>query len=162
MENPFRHYCPYTIEEIDEIWENGLFVIDTNVLLHIYRYFPRLRDDFFGILEAPQIKSRIFTPFQIAEEFHKDRASVICDQISISQKVESILEKQFRCLEQDLVKAFSHKHHPFISKDDLVATLKTSCSKTLDEIETKKKDYPSLVSHDDYLKRMQAIIMSTL
>lgn len=75
MKGTFYEFYKLPSEKVNEIWEQGLLVVDTNVLLDLYRLGPESRKDlkrsidFFG--------DRIWLPYQTGLEFHRRRESVI-------------------------------------------------------------------------------------
>jgi hypothetical protein len=85
------HYYPPTAEEFKELWENGAIVLDTNVLLDLYRYSEASRNEFAAVLRL--LAERLWIPHQVALEFHKNRLQVIDDQLSafdaLTKKIES-------------------------------------------------------------------------
>ena len=52
MRKTFFEYYSLSDSEVKKIWENSLLVLDTNVLLNMYRYSPSTRDDLLGILRV--------------------------------------------------------------------------------------------------------------
>jgi len=44
------HYAGLTKEEIQNLWDNCVFVLDTNVLLNLYRYPENAQKDMLKIL----------------------------------------------------------------------------------------------------------------
>lgn len=77
MTRMFKGYTNYTIEEYKNVWENGLIVVDTNVLLNLYRYSDDTRKkmlDIFG-----QLKKRLWIPYQVGYEFYKNKDNVIAE-----------------------------------------------------------------------------------
>nr|WP_275413800.1 PIN-like domain-containing protein [Streptomyces rubrogriseus] len=53
----------------------GSVVLDTNVLLGLYRMDNEARGEFFSVLDA--LRSRIWVPRQVATEFHANRISAL-------------------------------------------------------------------------------------
>lgn len=75
LQDKFPGYYERPDEELSEFWENGLLVLDTNVLLNLYRYSAKTRDELLGVLW--RVQDRLWLPHQIAEEYHRDRLTVI-------------------------------------------------------------------------------------
>ncbi|GAF53765.1 PIN-like domain-containing protein [Psychrobacter sp. JCM 18900] len=57
MESLFKGYYQPTPEQFKELWEEGTFVFDTNVLLNLYRYKIESRDEVLNIIQ--QIEDRV-------------------------------------------------------------------------------------------------------
>jgi hypothetical protein len=68
----------------------GLVTPDTNVLLSLYRFQSEARDELFGALE--RVGDRLWVPYQVALEFHRNRLKVIADQESYFNKTRSDLQ----------------------------------------------------------------------
>ena len=75
LHDGFLEYATPTPEEYRTALRNGLVVVDTNVLLNLYRYHPPAREDLVRILDA--LGDRLFVPHQVAAEFWKNRESTI-------------------------------------------------------------------------------------
>jgi hypothetical protein len=78
MRNLFAGYYPPTESELKTLWSKATVVLDTNVLLNLYRLPVAARDDFLGVLEI--FKSRIWLPHQVALEFQRRRLTVIATE----------------------------------------------------------------------------------
>jgi predicted nucleic acid-binding protein len=78
MKKAFLEYNPVSKEIIKELWDNAIFVFDSNVLLNLYRYSDKTSQKFLETII--NLKNRIWVPFQVGLEFSKNRLSVICDQ----------------------------------------------------------------------------------
>jgi len=73
----FGFYAPNT-QELDELWKKGLIVVDTNVLLNLYRLPTTARDELLGVLDA--FKDRLWIPHHVALEFQRRRLTVIASE----------------------------------------------------------------------------------
>ena len=71
MRNVFYEYYGLTKEEIDRIWGNALLVLDTNVLLSLYRLQDEARKDILAAIS--KYKDRLWMPFQVGYEYHEHR-----------------------------------------------------------------------------------------
>jgi hypothetical protein len=75
LQDGFSEYLTPTTVDYTRVLRIGLIVVDTNVLLNLYRYHSTTREDLFRILEA--VGQRLFVPHQVIAEFWKNRESVI-------------------------------------------------------------------------------------
>ncbi|MEM9893772.1 MAG: PIN-like domain-containing protein [Actinomycetota bacterium] len=80
------HYAPSEPER-RKLWNSGLIVLDTNVLLSMYRLPEVARNELLGVLDA--LKERIWIPHHVGLEFQRRRLDVIKGQRS---NVASVLE----------------------------------------------------------------------
>lgn len=83
MRDIFYGYYPPKEVDFENLWKNGLIVLDTNVLLNLYRLPETARKDFLGILN--KFSSRIWVPHQVALEFQRKRLSVIASERKITE-----------------------------------------------------------------------------
>lgn len=157
MNNKFQHFCPITDDEKSLIWQKGLIVLDTNVLLNIYRYSDETRNEFFKILKHNKINKRLWIPYQVAYEFHKNRATVIVEQKEPYQKVSSIVKKNFSNLIDEIKKTHIHKHHPFLDISSVVSSIEESCKTITESLNKNAKKHPVLISSDNYLHEIHEI-----
>jgi|GEM_PF-2488682 len=81
-----------TEEEIKEIWKNGIFIFDSNVLLDLYRLPSTAKDDLIGVLQNENFNSRIWIGFQVALEFLNNRLNIIGEQKNMYSKVIKLTE----------------------------------------------------------------------
>jgi hypothetical protein len=80
--------------EIDEALTSALVVVDTNLLLNLYRYAEGTCDDLLGVLES--LDDRLWIPPQVMREFWRGRLSVLTGRGSATDAVIAALEKQQR------------------------------------------------------------------
>jgi hypothetical protein len=64
------HQDPDDID-FESIWENGLFIFDSNVLLDLYRLPESASNDLIGVLKDESLRQRIWIGFQVIVEFFK-------------------------------------------------------------------------------------------
>jgi hypothetical protein len=62
------HYRP-TDSEFGKLWTECLFVPDTNILLHLFRYGEKTRAQVLDTLV--RLKPRVWIPFRVGFEFHR-------------------------------------------------------------------------------------------
>lgn len=87
----FFEYFPRTEEEKKVIWDDAIFVFDTNVLLKLYR---TSRDTCAAILSIlKKLKGRLFLPHQVGVEFFKHREEEIAIQVNTFESMRRYLKK---------------------------------------------------------------------
>lgn len=74
----FSSYFTPTEEQFDRLWDECLFVFDTNIFLGLYRYSPGNKRKLLDNLD--QISNRLWVPHQVAFEYVKRRRKVIIDR----------------------------------------------------------------------------------
>ncbi|MFD4675235.1 PIN-like domain-containing protein [Lentzea sp. NPDC058450] len=63
----------------EQFYRSALIVLDTNVLLDLYRYTPSARDQVLAALEL--VSARLWLPYQVGLEFVRGRPKVIKDRV---------------------------------------------------------------------------------
>lgn len=130
------HFQP-TKREIDRLWENCLFTIDTNILLNLYRYSDSTRNEVLKVLRA--MKDRLWLPHRAAQEYFNNRLGVISQQ----EKAYEEAIKTLNALQSDLSNA---RQHPFLS-EKLMEKLSNVLEEVVSELGANK---------DVHAKRTQA------
>lgn len=147
MKKLFRGYYKLTDAEIQNIWDNGFISLDTNVLFNIYRYSDETRKELIRVIK--KYSSQLWLTNHSAYEFHKNRISVISDQIVIYE--ETI--KTFNKLENDIIKNLKTPH---LSKTVLKQFEKTIKATTKD-LDKKKAFYKKLLLNDTILTTISTV-----
>lgn len=75
MKNILKEYIELTDIQKEDLWNNCDFVFDTNVLLNLYRYSTKISKLIIASLN--DFKDRVWLPYNIAEEFLKNRQKII-------------------------------------------------------------------------------------
>ena len=104
LRDQFAHLYPPSEDDVAEALITGLVIPDTNVLLSLYRFQSRARDELFRSFEI--IGDRLWIPYQVGLEFHWNRVRVIADQEGFFSNARQDLdsaEKQYL----SKIKAFS-------------------------------------------------------
>lgn len=141
MRNLFRGYYRPIAVEFSELWMHSTVILDTNVLLNLYRYSSETRDSLLNILDA--LRDRLWVPNQVALEFHKNRLRVINDQAGAYNEIVSAVDQYGKQIENDLGK---YRRHSQIKTADMI----TSVQGLFDKIKTDLNEQRS--THPDYLK----------
>lgn len=92
LRDGFLEYATPSDADYREVLKNGLVVVDTNVLLNLYRYHPTTREDLFQILET--LGPRLFIPHQVAAEFWNNRETTIRDSTEGTTRLKAVLDGQ--------------------------------------------------------------------
>jgi hypothetical protein len=87
MKKLFPGFYPPSEEQYKRLWNSSLVVVDTNVLLDLYRLPTTAREEFLSVLNL--LQDRLWIPYQVALEFQKRRLTVIAAE---RRSTESILE----------------------------------------------------------------------
>lgn len=157
----YEYMLPLSEEEVNDIWENGLIVLDTNILLNLYRFNIDLRQKLLEILKDKNINAKIWIPNKVYEEFLQNRVCVISEQWDIEQKISSKINKSLDDLKNEILKLKSHKHHPYINVEYINELINICWEEILKTTKTNKdRDYNYSFSDDSLLSEIRIIIDS--
>ncbi|MFE3786413.1 PIN-like domain-containing protein [Streptomyces goshikiensis] len=88
----FAGYMTPTPEDWKRVLNQGTVVVDTNVLLNLYRYNQEARTSLLETLE--KLGDRLWVPHQVMSEFWRARDSAINDpERQLQQSIEALREK---------------------------------------------------------------------
>ncbi len=77
MKDVIKNRVNLSSDEKKALWENGIFVYDTNVLLELYRCTKKTSDFLLHTMEI--LGDRVWIPKQVALEFANNRVGIILD-----------------------------------------------------------------------------------
>lgn len=128
MKDLFKGYRQTNLskQEYKKIWSEATFIFDTNVLLNLYRYTVETRNSFLDIME--KIKDRIWIPYHVGLEFHRNRSDVIITHNQDFKKSQDTLNT---------------------AKDDLINNLnsyKKTLEKSVNELKRSTDPYSSCIN----------------
>ncbi len=114
MKDLFPGYYRPSEEDFSGLWKNCVFILDTNVLLNLYRYSEESRNDFLKVLY--KIETRLWIPHQVALEFQENRTKVIEEQEKKFDSIKKILEDNQSRITRELHNFPSVNHETLIDK----------------------------------------------
>ena len=139
MKDIFWEYYPLSKDELAHIWENGIFVFDTNILLNLYRYSDETAKEFIETIQL--LEDKVWLPYQVAQEFHKNRLDVISNEV---KSYDSLLKKITEIQEEIIVK----NRNPFVSKQLMESFLEFQ-DNLISECDEAKGKYKKTFSDED-------------
>lgn len=98
----FSGYTTPTEDDWKRVLSDGLIVVDTNVLLNLYRYNQDARSSLLATLQA--FNTRLWVPHQVMDEFWRNRESALEDP-------ERQLQQSISALRSGLEKPISDLRH---------------------------------------------------
>lgn len=148
MKKRFPEYFKLTSSEIDKLWKTGIFVLDANILLNLYRYSNETRIEYFKILK--KLKRRIWIPYQAGFEFFENRLNVIKSQEK--SYLDAILS-----LETIRNEFENKRQHPFI-ENTLFEKFTKLNSEVIDELKTNQEVLNDRILDDEILKELTQLL----
>lgn len=140
------HFRP-SEEEYGAIWADALVVLDTNVLLNMYRYSEKTSDEFLSVLDG--YSGSLWIPYRVAEEFFNGRATVISGQV---KRLREIVDKA-KALHSDLNPG---SQHPLV-ESELASRFSEIKDEIVDQLEQSAKKQRSLIYADSVLARIATL-----
>jgi len=152
MYQAFINRIPQPSDYYIELFKNATIIVDTNVLLNMYRYSEATADYFLKTLKS--IQNRVWIPYQVGNEFFQNRKKIIISQSNSYNEIESKIKNIVSTFEDS-------QQHPFISKESTELL-----SKTLETIYTdlssSKEKYNSLLESDPILDKILGIYQGNI
>lgn len=90
----------------EAFFQQGLVVLDTNVLLNLYQYTPSARDDVLGALE--KVKPRLWLPYQVGLEFVQGRHRVVAKRADDLKKGPQFVNQKLQQAQKSVLEAAKH------------------------------------------------------
>lgn len=141
MRSLFPGYFRPTDREFGELWKNCTFAFDASVLLGLYRSTTETQDVFFDVLR--QLAGRLFLPYHAAEEYLRNRLTVISLRGDIYEDIKREAEKLAKTLQTAI------GDHALPGKQEILEAANDNAQRIKKLIETAvKKDGPDF-SHSD-------------
>jgi hypothetical protein len=131
MKDLFPGYYSPSDKEFLELWQQCIFIFDTNVLLDFYEHRNETRKDFFKVLDA--IKDRLWIPHQVALEYHENRINRIKQAESNFTEAKKILDNEVsKILDQETTKTLSHNFKSQYFSPEAVQEIRENVKKVFD------------------------------
>ncbi len=145
MRKSFWSY--YSLDEpiASHIWQSGSIVLDTNVLLNLYRYRPETRRQLLELLVS--VRDRLWIPHQVAAEYQERRIDVIFDMRKPYNDLRRLVDSTRDQL-QIAVREIPLRLHPTLEVADLERIVGTSFRSIADYLSAKEAELPELSGLD--------------
>lgn len=92
----FEGYRTATADDYGAVFANGMVVLDTNVLLNLYRYTEQARDDLLQTLE--RLGDQLWVPHHVVLEFWRNREDVLRDPRDTERTAQELFAIQDRAV----------------------------------------------------------------
>ncbi|MBR5747500.1 MAG: DUF4935 domain-containing protein [Prevotella sp.] len=153
MKKIFFEQYPMRDEEIKSYLENGVLVLDTNVLLNLYFYTAETKDKMIGVMEKCQ--TRLWMPYQVGWEYFNNREDKIeklrgsCD--AISNNIKDAKNRFTDLLNKEYIR------HPYIVRKELIDLFKNSIKPVEEKIDQLKKLDPDYAKKDVIWEKLEKL-----
>lgn len=155
MKGLFPQY-DYTVStDQAETWKTALFVFDTNVLLNLYRYHERTREELLETLD--KLSKRIWIPHHVALEFQRNRLTVIAAQGRRFSEIRKVIEKAKSDLANSINNLQLTKRHALINPEPLTTGFETLSSDFLTKLDKLQESQQTLTAPDPIKVKIEEI-----
>lgn len=155
MKGLFPQYDYSTPEDHADTWKTALFVFDTNVLLNLYRYQTRTREELLETLE--KLADRIWIPYHVALEFQRNRLTVIAAQGRRFSEIRKVVEKAKSELTNNINNLQLSKRHTLIDPEPLTIGFEKLTADFLKELDKLQQNQQTLTAPDPIKTRIEEI-----
>lgn len=155
MKNQFRSFKRTTDDELNTLWKDAIFVFDTNVLHSVYRYKESTCEDVLKLME--QLQKRVWIPYHVALEFHRNRLSVISSQHKKFDETRKAIKNTLDGLKKELASLQLDKRHSHIDPNPLIEGINKLILEYLDELNQQENQCIKVDSNDLLLSRIESI-----
>jgi hypothetical protein len=156
MKDSFHGYYPPNDEQYKRLWEDGLIVLDTNVLLNLYRLPTTARDELIGVLE--QLKDRLWIPHQVALEFQRRRLTVIASERKSTEEALTFASDLVSEIKKKVDALQIEKRSLGIDSQPLLADLEKANSQLVDAIRTTHASQLDISASDPIRQRLDDLL----
>lgn len=155
MKEQFSEFSPSNEVDFASLWRNAHFVIDTNVLLNLYRYQSKTRDELLNMLE--KLSSQMWIPHYVALEFQRKRLTVIAEQNRKFKEVREVANSVRKKLTADFDEMKLAQRHSLIDPTPLVEGFNKLADDFLAKLQETEEQQQSLTGDDPIKSRIESI-----
>jgi len=152
----FSHLIVPSDEATSSVVAKGMVVVDTNVLLDLYRFTSNARQELLDALG--KLGDRLWIPHQVAYEFHKNRIGAITDHGAAYVNATKALEDARRRLIEALVQLGSRVALPEEEVDRLKSSVDSGINGAIESVRDLRAEHgipDDALKRDEILKRLQ-------
>lgn len=155
----FHGYRLPTEDELNSALQSALVILDTNVLLNLYRYNESTRNDLLGVLRS--LGKRLWIPHQVMREFWRNRLSVLVSRGAGTEQVLAALDKQQRATADALHQWAKTTAIEVSERDSLIEKITDLYTELGQIIQTHAPGAPKAVgsaSNEPVLQQLEALL----
>jgi PIN like domain len=153
----FEHFRPLSEDEKRDLRQTGVVVLDTNVLLELYRLGPTARDSVVNALNT-YFTGRLWIPYHVGLEFFRNRTALIeKDRNRVNEQLDQALDLQKQ------IRTFSESRD--LAELGLTLDWKTLGNSACEPLATAAKSlkesqagYPNLRETDTVLRSLEELL----
>lgn len=148
MKSLFPSHFPKSEAQREALWDECVFVFDTNVLTSLYKRSDDARSALLEIIRS--LGARVWIPYQVIYEFLNNRPMIAHQQSCMYQEAKEKLEAFLADLD-------STTKHPFLG-EELHREFVNVASKVSAELESKAISYGNMIVFDDVKEQLSQLL----
>jgi len=156
MRDTFPGYYRPSETEFAELWDTCVFVLDTSVILNLYRYPSEARDDLLKILNA--VADRLWIPHQVALEYQENRLGVMAEQVQRYAEVRKVVDEVQKNLQDNLAQLQLKKRHCAIDPSSLLQSVESTFNEFRSHLDQLEAAQPGVSDHDGLRDRIDTLL----
>lgn len=160
MKEQFKGYYNLEEKEFEELWNNGIFIFDTNVLLNLYRYQYDTRDALLKVME--KLTNRVWIPYHVGLEFQRNRPIVIAEQYKKFSEVKNIIDKSIFTMKKEFDNLQLKTRHSYINPDKLIENFESIKNSFFNDLEKLEKTSINTSSRDEIRERIDNLFKNNI
>lgn len=150
MKTKFFEQYNLTDERIKEVWESGLVVFDTNILLNLYRYNKQTCDDILSYMQT--FGDQLWMPYQVGWEYNNNRMEVAFKSQAACDILSKRLDEDRTALEGFFKQNFHH--HPYLQHKEFFKRYDRYVKLLRDYLEDLKRNDNKYFDNDTILEKL--------
>lgn len=151
----YSGYMPLTEDKINAIWADSIIILDTSVLLSLYRVNDTAKSQMLAVLQ--ELKDRLWMPNHVALEYSRNRVHVAKKSRNIYASLRSTLNKTAIDIE-NLDKNLMTKE----AKTELVKIVRESLSAANDYVKSIESAHSDNSKNDAILPEIDVLFGSNI
>ncbi|WP_370209699.1 PIN domain-containing protein [Alloalcanivorax venustensis] len=155
MKSLFKGFYRLENDDFVALWDNAVFIFDTNVLLNLYRYQSSTRDALLQVME--KLADRAWLPYHVGLEYQRNRLTVIAEQHKRFSEVKNIVEGAVAGMRNEFDALQLKKRHSHIDPDNLLSKFDEIRKSFVDELNLLESNSISVNSDDEIRNRIDAL-----
>lgn len=156
MKEIFPGYYTLNQDEFESLWENAIFIFDTNVLLNLYRYQPITKDSLLGLIE--RLNDRVWIPYQVGLEYQRNRLSVIAEQQKAYSEVRKIVNDSLLKIDNEFNRLNLKRRHSNINPEELLSKLQDLKDEFFSELSVLEEGSLNVNSKDEIRENIDRLL----
>lgn len=126
MRDAFSAFYRPSDEQMKAAWKDATVVLDTNMLLNLYRFPLAARNELLAIFK--KLQGQLWIPFHVGLEFQRNRLRVIAGQQRRFSEVKGALDQGFQTMSQKLSSLQLSNRHSTIDPQPFLAEIEGAVS----------------------------------